>query len=189
MYLICFQHVRPQILASFPHPNLLKNTPQNWHWKVITSNQDKTSKLINNDTQQDPQIQWTSLKIQPWSPRCPLWCSCRPLNHQLVIHDQKANPRGTQIDPQSLPKWSIAASYLFSKSSKSVVNLFNKSSISQVNLTSYRGASGRGESSRKIPCNSIVRKRCPLQTWLKLNEFHWSPKGYLFTNKCVSNDI
>ena len=31
------------------------------------------------------------VKIQPWSPSCPLWCSCRPLNHQLVIKGPKSN--------------------------------------------------------------------------------------------------
>ena len=42
----------------------------------------KMRNLLKNKPQQGPQIHLKSMKIQPWIPRCPLWCPSGPLDHQ-----------------------------------------------------------------------------------------------------------
>ena len=92
-----------------------------------------------------------SLRIQPWSPSCPLWCSCRPLNHQLLIKGPKNRSQCPKKNPQNLKKRSISAVNLFNESSISVINLFNKHAYQQSTYQQVtEGAGGRGEALRYI---------------------------------------
>ena len=104
MYLLCFQHIRPQILASFSHPNPLKNTLQNRHCKRVTTNLTKTTRLIKIDSQEGPKIHQKSMKIQPWTPRCPLWCPCGPMDHQHGDPRAKSKLPKYQNGPSRSPK-------------------------------------------------------------------------------------
>ena len=103
-YLLFFQHVRPQILLAFPYANPPKNTPQNRHCKLVTPNLKKTSRLIKIDSQMNPQIHQKSMKIQPWTPRCPLRCPRGPMDHQDGDPRAKIKPPRYQNGASRSPK-------------------------------------------------------------------------------------
>jgi hypothetical protein len=64
----------------------------------------KTSRLIKIDSQMDPQINQKSMKIQPWTPRCPLWCPCGPMDHQHGHPRAKIKPPRYQNGASRSPK-------------------------------------------------------------------------------------
>jgi hypothetical protein len=71
----------------------LKNKPQTWHLKFITSSQEKNTKTDKTQGPMGSQnLQNITTKTQLWSLRCLLQCSCGALNHQLVAQGAKNKP-------------------------------------------------------------------------------------------------
>jgi hypothetical protein len=64
----------------------------------------KTSRLIKIDSQMEPQINQKSMKIQPWTPRCPLRCPCGPMDDQHGHPRAKIKPPRYQNGASRSPK-------------------------------------------------------------------------------------
>ena len=83
-------------------------THQKAHLRTDTANSSpqikKTSRLIKTDSQEGPQIHQKSMKIQPWTPRCPLWCPCGPMDHQHGDPRCKIKPPRYQNGASRSPK-------------------------------------------------------------------------------------
>jgi hypothetical protein len=52
----------------------------------------------------NPQIHQKSMKIQPWTPRCPRWCPCGPMDHQHGHPRAKIKPPRYQNGASRSPK-------------------------------------------------------------------------------------
>jgi hypothetical protein len=80
-----------QFVVSPPKPFNKKTHPRT----VTTNNRlkpTKNGKLLENESQEGPQFLQKSVKIQPWTPRSPLWCALGPLDHNTVTQGSKIKP-------------------------------------------------------------------------------------------------
>ena len=61
-------------------PKLVKIKPKNQPCKLVALMLTKIHKLLKIDPQECPRLCPKSMKIQPWTLRCLLWCPCGPLD-------------------------------------------------------------------------------------------------------------
>jgi hypothetical protein len=103
-----FQHVRPQILLAFPHPNPPKNTPQNRHCKLVTPNRKKKQADSSKSTPKwNPKSIKNQWKSNPGPQGVPFGVPADPWMTNMVTQGQKSSPQGIKMEPQGLQNYSF----------------------------------------------------------------------------------
>ena len=103
IYYMCSAHptTDPGVISS---PKPTKKHTSEPTLQISHPKPKKRSRLIKTDSQMDPQIHQKSMKIQPWTPRCPLWCPCGPMDHQHGHPRAKIKPPRYQNGASRSPK-------------------------------------------------------------------------------------
>ena len=88
----------------YSDPNPLRNTPQNWHSKKITSDQARTSKLIKTTPSKVPESIKNQWKSNPGAQGVLFGAPIDLSTTNCWLKVQKTNPKHTKVGPQSLKK-------------------------------------------------------------------------------------
>ena len=104
----------------------------------------KASRLMKIDPQEGPKIPQKSMKIHPWTPRCPLWCPCGPMHHQQGDPRTKIKPPRSQNGASRSPKLQFRI--------KQIIHVTNNLSA----VTCSKGGRRQGRSLKIIDAEGIV---------------------------------
>ena len=102
------------------------------------------------DPQEGPQIHQKSMKIQPWTPRCPLWCPCGPMHHQQGDPRTKIKPPRSQNGASRSPKLQFRI--------KQIIHVTN-------NLSAVTCSKGGRRQGRSLKISAATGFSLPLGVW------------------------
>ncbi len=103
-YLLWFQHIRASDSGVISIPESQKNHPGTCTAILLPQTMEKSPKLPQRESQQGPQIHPKSIKIQVWTPRCPMEWPQYPLYHENDAPGYQNGTPGCQNRASRPPK-------------------------------------------------------------------------------------